>query len=133
MIDLSALRMRYALIFLIGIFAATRAGASPEITNLFSFQSVPAGTTNSQATIVGAMLPATVYYVQFVNIPSTNALPLHAQATLDGTNWFTYATSYPSRTNAGIYKFVANTNWILGRRLTFAPTNSMSIGVDQLE
>ena len=125
--------MRYALIFLIGIFGSLRADASPEITNLFSFQSVPAGTTNSQATIVGAMIPASVYYVQHGNIPSTNALPLHAQATLDGTNWFTYATAYPNRTNAGLYKFVANTNWILARRLTFAPTNSMSIGVDQLE
>jgi len=123
--------MKRFLPIIFGVLAIASARAET-LTNVFTQQSVN-GTNNSSTNTLGAYVPATVYFVENQGLSNTNAATLNAQATLDGSNWFTYATFKHPQTNAGVVDtFTANPNPLtIYRRVQIVTTNAVTISVKQ--
>lgn len=85
-----------ALLFVVAVFLVHAA-----TTTMIGSMTTVNGTTNTAAVSLGNIYPPRgVFYIQNGGLASTNALLINVQLSIDGTNFYTVATYYPSVTNA---------------------------------
>jgi hypothetical protein len=104
-----------------------------EFTFLGSMVTVDTTTSNSPAASVGTFtVPRGALYLAHGALTATNNLPVKIQLSLDGTNFITVSTNWPSSTNATAATpetiwpaFTGNSVYM---RISVTTTNSVEVG-----
>jgi hypothetical protein len=88
------------------------------------------GTLDSTGVVVGTIAaPTGTFYIQNNGLSSTNALLVHAQFSLDNTNFITLSTYTPAGTNATTESWAPNlAAMTLYMRMETVTTNSVTVG-----
>jgi hypothetical protein len=122
--------MKFLLTILSVLTLVGHAAAQITYSNLLTYTAINAATNNGSAVIIGAARITMPHYaVQNGGLTATNALVSYVQISLDGTNFMTISTNWPTITNAGIATITVRAQSLnVYSRIVHVTTNNVSVG-----